>query len=272
MTRALDDYLSTLVDMGSEVLTNSLRLWKNGVQSEQAFWTRWFETQGLEWPADFKERQIDRDVPSWLSTLFPPGRGEVSILDVGSGPLPKIGNKHPNRPVRVLAADPLAHFYNELVSQHLPQGTPIPVIFSFAEDLSCRFEPESFDLINCTNALDHSVAPMWALLEMTLILKKNGKIILSHRRNEATVENYEGFHQWNFDISNENDNLIFWNESNTINVNSILGDYCSIKHLTPKDSEYITSIIVKESYPNFDSLRYHRILRACLLEAMLEIA
>ena len=271
MNRALDEYISTLADTGSQVLSKSLRLWKSGIEYEQNFWNNWFETKGLEWPGDFEERQYDREVPIWLASHIPPGVDELRILDVGSGPLSKIGNKHPDRLIRVQAVDPLAHFYNDLVRNHLSRPAPIPVIFSFAEDLSCRFEAETFDMITCTNALDHAVAPMWSMLEMSLILKKGGRIFLSHRKNEAVFENYEGFHQWNFDRDEVSDNLIFWNKENRIDVNAVLGEYCTVSHVSSCESEYITTVIDKFAYPPFDPARYHRTLRACLLEAMLKI-
>lgn len=169
------------------------------------------------------------------------------------------------------AVDPLANYYNELTKNYLKSAPPIPVSFSFAEDLSCRFEEEKFDIINCTNALDHTVAPMWALIEMCLILKKGGRIFLSHRKNEAVVENYEGFHQWNFDQSEDNGDLIFWNTTNKVNVAKVIEDFCTINYLTSKNDEYIVTVIEKFEHLPFDTNRYHRKLRACLLEAMLRI-
>lgn len=44
MSKALNKYLSNLVDESSDVLTNSMRLWKNGVEYERDFWKNWFET------------------------------------------------------------------------------------------------------------------------------------------------------------------------------------------------------------------------------------
>jgi ubiquinone/menaquinone biosynthesis C-methylase UbiE len=78
------------------------------------------------------------------------------------------------------------------------------------EGLSAFFNHSRFDLVNCTNALDHSADPMAGILEMLRVVKVDRTIVLRHVRNEAENENYSGFHQHNFDL--QGGKFIIWNK------------------------------------------------------------
>jgi hypothetical protein len=87
-------------------------VWREkGVEHELDFWTRWFESEGLHWPDDYR-RRLDPEAPleeelvaDRLDAL--PG-DTVAILDVGAGPLTFLGKRHPRKALELTPIDALA--------------------------------------------------------------------------------------------------------------------------------------------------------------------
>src|SRR5438105_2536804 len=68
------------------------------LRDEVVFWRDWFSTQGLGWPEDYKSRldasfPIQNHVGRFLEQLV---NNPIHILDVGAGPLTKLGKVHPS--------------------------------------------------------------------------------------------------------------------------------------------------------------------------------
>lgn len=115
-----------------------------------------------------------------------------------------------NVDLEVIATDPLAFTYEELL--HRFEITPcVKTHVVHAEDLSSFFQSSSFDLVNCTNALDHSFEPLRGIIETLRVVKAGRPVFLAHSRNEAVNENYEGFHQFNFDVIDGR--FVIWNKT-----------------------------------------------------------
>lgn len=238
--------------------------WRAGVEPEVEFWTKWFDTKGLLWPKEFEARLAPRPLKPAVAALLPAAPAKARVLDVGSGPISNIGNLLEGRDLEVIATDPLASMYAAIAGRH-GVTPPIPTVFAFAEDLSSRFDAESFDVVTCNNALDHAIEPVWGIIEMLIITRPGGTVWLNHRCNEAEHENYAGFHQWNFD---ERDcHFIVWNKDRSINVNQVLAT-SGIVRCERQDDRLIVSITRADTLP-FDINQYHRRMRAGLLEAML---
>ena len=174
------EYLEEFFTQNSKQLSRSISVWRQGISYERTFWPQWFETKGLSWKEDYNLRMTAQPLLPYISELLPiPKSSVIEILDVGSGPISNLGTFFNERPIHVRAVDPLAHIYAEIV-EAFDVHPRIKTEFSFAEDLSCRFDANTIDLVNCTNSLDHSIDPAWGKIEMLLILKTGGKIILSH--------------------------------------------------------------------------------------------
>lgn len=195
------------------------RQWENGKRSEIDFWSKWIKTKGLEWKEDYINR-LDVNLPlqDYLVKYLPKGP-EVSILDVGAGPLTPLGKILPGYEINITAVDPLAKEYDAILGKHRIIPT-VRTQFGEVERLSEQFPSNLFDLIHVSNALDHSYNPLEGIKQMLIILKKNSFIFMSHFTNEAEKENYNGFHQWNF--CEENNQFIIWDKDTTINVNDVL--------------------------------------------------
>lgn len=179
-----------------------LARWLNGTFSEVEFWDLWMRSRGAEWPEEFRLRLRDDILidPQAAALLPSTGTQGVRILDVGSGPMCGTGMVHNNRKVDITATDPLAAAYQKMYLRYSIEP-PVMTALAFAEDLAAFFPANSFDLVICKNALDHSLDPVRGLVQMLEVAKPSGYVLLQHRRNEALNEGYSGLHQWNFDIN-----------------------------------------------------------------------
>jgi len=196
--------------------TNSyqaLAAWLAGLESEVVFWKTWLETRGIEFPQDYArrtQREVEFAYPSWIE-----GIAEPRILDVGAGLISKLGNKFGGGEIRLYACDPLAPVYASLL-RHYGIHPYVKTEFALGERLLDAYQEEYFDLVNITNAIDHSIDPLCILWNMLSVCKTGGTVSMLHAKNEAVSGEYGGLHQWNVDIYEEK--LFFWNKENKINV------------------------------------------------------
>lgn len=256
-------------DAGQSIgrLAKQIAAWQEGVPSEVRFWNLWFESQGLEWPDDYRQRlKPDREAPPWIfegANLPPIPR----VLDVGAGPLTLLGTRYNGNLIDLVASDPLAPFYDQIADNYGVQR-PVRTVQAFAEDLSCYYDAESFDIVFCSNALDHSFDPVRGIEEMFKVAKPKGRIVLVHSENEAVFENYEGLHQWNF--NEEGGKFIIWNRENRIDVTDRFSARANVR--TNKVGRGLTVFFDKTGVPTLDHSsaapqRVRELLAALLLAA-----
>ena len=215
-----------------------MELWKVGITSEIRFWSRWFETRGLEWPHDFAARinpqnPLDELIIEKLRSLRNDG-GTFSILDVGSGPITNVGYLAPGMKVNVAACDPLADAYAG-IRQRYGVDVPVQTTFAMAEELSAFFPLDSFDLVNCENALDHTVDPVRGIKEMLKVTKTGGIVLLRHARNEAENQRHEGLHQWNFNATDEG--FVIWDRKAHHVVDQIIDEPIHVSTHGPEPAQ-----------------------------------
>lgn len=196
-------------------LSRQFALWADGIASELAFWDNWLATGGGQWPDDFQLRLDPRREmePRLLHGLDATAR----ILDVGAGPMTILGPCFQGSALDLVACDPLAAFYARSASRYGVRR-PVPTRTGFAEDLSAFFPQDTFDLVYCRNALDHSFDPVRGIEEMLLVAKTLGRVVLVHSINEAETEKYQGLHQWNFTV--EAGRFIIWNKQDRIDASA----------------------------------------------------
>jgi ubiquinone/menaquinone biosynthesis C-methylase UbiE len=139
-------------------------------------------------------------------------KSHVRIADLGAGLFSIIGNLWFNGKdqvsVDVVASDLLADEYDEIRKKH----HVIPVVNVEKQNMEDLTYPDaSFDIVHCTNALDHCSDPIAAILEMRRICKPGGWIYLRHYTDVAEDQKHIGLHQWNLSLSGMYDCRI-WNE------------------------------------------------------------
>ena len=191
-------------------LAKRFRLWAAGIPHELAFWTHWAQTGGGNWPGEFTSR-MNPEAPlvPWLADWArQAGRARLRVLDVGAGPVTSVGYvAPPGIALELVATDPLAEAYTRIF-EALGLRRPLATSFAPAEELSAFLPENSFDIVHCRNALDHSFDPLRGLTEMLRVLRPDGVAMLFHNPNEAEAEGYSGFHQYNFD--EEAGRFIIW--------------------------------------------------------------
>lgn len=125
-------------------------------------------------------------------------KDEITILDVGSGPLPFLG-KTSNKKLLFTPVDYLSHEYEKLYNKYNIHP-PIKPIRGDASELSKLFSENQFDIVYARNSIDHTFDPIKCIQQMVYVC--NNHVILEHKLNEGVVENYQGLHQWNFFTKN----------------------------------------------------------------------
>jgi 2-polyprenyl-3-methyl-5-hydroxy-6-metoxy-1,4-benzoquinol methylase len=203
--------------------------WRDGRSSEVEFWDQWFETKGLEWPDEFRRRfdpttLLEEPLPGLLPQV---ASGTLQILDVGAGPLTRLGYVLPGREVKITPVDALADYYDELLLKNglIP---PVRTQWCDGEALATRFAKDTFDLAVAINSLDHTYEPHQIISTMVDLVKPGCYVFLRHFRNEAVRENYVGMHQWNFDATPEG--AIIWNPDVRFNLSESLREKADVQY------------------------------------------
>ncbi len=227
--------------------------WLDGISYEIAFWAnvyRWPHTfRGLmEWSNYRSSIKLDGFNANAFLQAFP----HPKVYDVGCGMSYAIGD-HIERngklePIEVHYVDPLAFHFNKILrrtKKDLPQ-----IEFGMSEYLSAFIPSKDASLITIQNALDHSSAPIKGIIEALMSLNESGVLYLNHRPNEAEMEDYKGFHQYNVD--ERNGDLIIWNKTQTVNITQLLDGFASIETKRIDSDGHIIAIISR--LPGHDSL------------------
>lgn len=163
------------------------------------------------------------------------------ILDVGAGPHTTIGPVLYGTRLNIVAVDPLADAYDELLERHGIEPA-IRTIKGEAERLVEQFGAERFDVVYSRNALDHMRDPWIALQQMVDACVPGGVVHVEGAINEGVSHRYGGLHQWNV-MPAERD-MIIWNSEESDLASRVLTGVAQIK-ATRKDA-WFSAVLVKE--------------------------
>lgn len=205
--------------------------WNKHIHEEVAFWDEWLRTQGGTWPEDFhsridsQQRLPDLIENALLNKGVAPG-SSITILDLGSGPLTSVGVASDHYDVTVTPVDPLADHYRSLLEKHRIVAPVLPQKGE-AEKLDCLFPPQTFDVVWARNSLDHSYDPLLCIYQAYRVLRTGGIMIIVFHPNEADQGNYQGLHNWNFDI--RNGSFVIESRGRLVNVSQLFGRFCKVK-------------------------------------------
>ena len=172
--------------------------WEKGKERNLRFWRG-------RLPAKAKSFNFAFPLPDYFGPMIGKKK-EVTIADLGAGVISTTGSTWKGVKVNLYPSDIWADEYAEMYKAYLIKPL-IPVMKQDMEDLT--YEDESFDIVHCANALDHSVDPFKSLMEMYRICKPGGWIYLRHYPNSGKKERYSMQHQWN--IQKEGEDCLFWN-------------------------------------------------------------
>jgi len=155
--------------------------WRERVPRELKFWRHWLKHHASE----------HVKAPPLADYLAPLVNGSARIADLGAGACCLVGRRDG---VEVAASDALADEYAEMWA-----GLSLsPEIAVERQDMArLAYPDESFDIVHCANALDHSADPRAAVLECARICRPGGVVYLAHIRDQARCAHYAGLHGWN---------------------------------------------------------------------------
>jgi len=219
-------------------LNTQLDAWLDGIYSEIKFWNNMLITDGGVYDKNKWHNTIKRNRPFILEDDIPSEMygTEYHFIDVGSGPFSRCGFITDKVNLFHTALDPLAEVYAAL-KKNFNIETEINLKTGFVELLDKYLKPNSYDMVHMSNSLDHCFDPVLGIYQLINICKIGGKIILRHKENEAEVEKYEGFHQWNLSVDVDKNQFTIWRDDEKYNINEIFTEYvditCEVDKLEP---------------------------------------
>jgi SAM-dependent methyltransferase len=192
-------------------------VWRERIGAELDFWRSVLPERVATSP-EYRARMdhsAEIDNPWLVEHLRRLDADDVSILDVGSGPITKMRKRFPGKRLTVMACDPLAREYGELLDE-LGIEPPVRPVAVRGEELLDVFDPGSFDVAFGHNAIDHAGDPVRVVENMVEVVRVGGFVLLAHHRREAESHRYRHLHQWNFDLDGED--FVIWRGRGRTNV------------------------------------------------------
>lgn len=198
----------------NEYLSN----WIGGLKDEIKFWTDYMRTEGGLSFFGFKKTTmpnkkftLEDDIPIDMH-----GK-KYKFIDVGSGPFSRCGVVTNLVELDAISVDPLAYAYNEL-KQIYNIDNGINLENGFVELLNKKYRANTFDMVHMSNSLDHCFSAIDGIYQLINICKIGGKVILRHAENEAERAAYEGLHQWNLSLHNNENSFIVWRQEERYDI------------------------------------------------------
>lgn len=117
---------------------------------------------------------------------------EAKVADLGSGPVCTLGTLWGSIDIQIRASDILAPAYLKALKEI---GCTLLTPLEYQDMESLTYKDNTFDLVHCVNALDHTRNVKKALTEMKRVCKPNGYIYLRHTRSQKRAHHGNG-HYW----------------------------------------------------------------------------
>lgn len=174
--------------------------WTRGSSRELRFWGKWIAGDG-QLPLYVGQRQIPDFIANHVKSP------KIRIADLGAGAWSHVGTFLPEIEVEIVASDIHA---DEYMSFWLTQKARAVVPIEKQDMMALTYPDESFDIVHCSNALDHTVNPFACIAEMKRICKRDGWILLRHQNSVGVGNRYTGLHLWN--ITPKNDDMLIWSD------------------------------------------------------------
>jgi SAM-dependent methyltransferase len=170
---------------------------------ELAFWDEQISGRGQYSSGVLTRLDLTRQPPEYRYDFEPlilrlgeEERRKPRVVDVGSGPASIFSYGHATGRFALIAVDPLADAYQELLQRHGYAPTS-PMMTCGGESLTTRVSPNWADLAWSYNAIDHATDPLQVFRQMVLITRPGGIIAIQVFENEGTAAAWTGMHQHN---------------------------------------------------------------------------
>ena len=224
------------VDKDLRIDKRTIRYWEHGIKTV-------YKWRDPEWYKEAATRYSGMEMLRPYFADMIDGKRKLKIADLGTGAFVQIGNYWPSAIVEIYPMDYIADEYME----YLKSIGIEPVYQIEKQDMeNLTYEDNFFDIVHCSNALDHCLNPKKALTEMIRVCKSQGWIYLRHMPNNARKLHYGGLHQWNIDYMKGD--CLFWTKDRATTFKlSEVGDFRSTvkKDIPEMRSAYCISVMQK---------------------------
>ncbi|MCB0084948.1 MAG: hypothetical protein KDE47_28605 [Caldilineaceae bacterium] len=116
-------------------------------------------------------------------------------------------------------------------------------------------------MVHARNCIDHSYDPALAIEQMVAVAKPGGVVYMHHAVNEATMQAYTGFHQWN--LYGTTDRLYVSNSQRLVNMTWRLARVATIANQIFANNQWIITQIYKRPAQSWGK-QIKMTVRACL--------
>lgn len=234
--------------------------WMSGLEDELIFWNDYMVTKGDIYSEEYnqtvdlnKKFVLENDIDEQYF-----GK-DFKFIDVGSGPFSRCGRITDKVNMDFTAVDPLAEAYNALkIKNDVNNGIEIET--AFVELLGKKYNENTFDMVHMSNSLDHCFDAMYGIYQLIYICKIGGKIILRHTENEAERSEYNGLHQWNLSVHNDENSFVIWRKDKRYDVVELLKEYVDF-YIYPDISEgdwvFNKVVMVKKKKIQLPDINYY---------------
>ncbi len=143
-----------------------------------------------------KEREFNKPapLPKYFKYLIG-DKKKVVIAELGAGPVNTIGDHCEGVDVTIFASDIFSDEYKKFWVNN-GKVPLVPIEYQDMENLT--YPDETFDIVHCVNALDHTPDCQKAIEEMKRVCKKGGWVYLRHAPDQK--KRYGGMHAWNASV------------------------------------------------------------------------
>lgn len=220
--------------------------WLKGISYEKAFWNnvyRWSHT--FDGMMGWAHYGAAIELEGFDANEYLKGLDNPIVLDVGCGMSYATGNYVSTDggliPLDIRYVDPLANIFNDIKKRH---NRKLPDIeFGMMEYLTAFYPGHYVSLVIIQNALDHSASPVKGIMEALDVLENGGVLYLNHHINEAEMEHYKGFHQYN--ICEEQGRLIVWNRQSKRDISEMLEPCATVQAFTK--ANHVIAVVRKKA-------------------------
>ncbi len=128
---------------------------------------------------------------------------KARILDVGAGPLTKLGKCWDGTRLDITAVDPLANHYNSILAKYSIHPLVITTKCE-GERLREVFGENQFDLVYTRNLFNHSYDALKVIQEMVAVAKPGGFVMLERLIKDGSDPDIR---LWNLDLQSDRLNI-----------------------------------------------------------------
>lgn len=163
--------------------------------SEITYWQRTLkERPAALFDGRIREAAFPQELRQCVTELGRQSRRMPKLLEVGSGPVSILAAGADEDLCAIVAVDPLARIYRELLRLYdVPY--PIQPVPGKGESLLKQFPVGSFDIVYSSNALDHTRSPAQCMEQMCRVLRRGGFMLLEGFEREGTEGKWKGLHK-----------------------------------------------------------------------------